>query len=112
MPEFGGFEIFLILCIALIVLGPKQLPQLARTLGLWIGRLRRSFNSFKQDIEREVGMDDVRRQLHNEQIMAEMKDLEDTSNTIHQEVESSFQIPSSKSPKSNDTLPDPLTKSN
>jgi len=112
MPEFGGFEIFLILCVALIVLGPKQLPQLARTLGLWIGRLRRSFNSFKQDIEREVGMDDVRRQLHNEQIMAEMKDLEDTSNTIHQEVESSFQISSSKSPKSNDTLPDPLTKSN
>ena len=97
MPEFGGIEIFVILCLALIVLGPKQLPQLARTLGLWIGRLRRAFNSFKQDIEREVGMDEVRRELHNEQIMAEMKELEETSNTIHQDVKSTLQLPNSSS---------------
>jgi sec-independent protein translocase protein TatB len=59
-----------------VVLGPERLPSALRTLGLWLGRLRRSFDSVKQEIEREIGMDDVRRQLHNEMVMGELKRIE------------------------------------
>jgi sec-independent protein translocase protein TatB len=66
--SFG--ELLLISLIALLVLGPERLPGAARTAGLWVGRLKRSFNAIKQDVERELGADEVRRQLHNENIMA------------------------------------------
>uniref|UniRef100_UPI0028B17B5F Sec-independent protein translocase protein TatB n=1 Tax=Pseudomonas sp. TaxID=306 RepID=UPI0028B17B5F len=60
-------ELLLIALIALLVLGPERLPGAARTAGLWIGRLKRSFNAIKTDIEREIGADDLRRHLHDEQ---------------------------------------------
>lgn len=80
MPEIS--ELLVVLVLALVVLGPSRLPEIARTLGLWVGRLRRMYNNFKLELDREVGMDDIRRQLHNEQIMSEMKALETETNTI------------------------------
>ncbi|MBF8649345.1 Sec-independent protein translocase subunit TatB [Pseudomonas putida] len=65
--SFG--ELLLVGLVALLVLGPERLPGAARTAGLWIGRLKRSFNSIKMEVEREIGADDIRRQLHNEHIM-------------------------------------------
>ena len=62
--------------VALLVIGPKQLPEAMRTLGLWVGRLQRSFNSVKEEISKEIGMDEIRRQLHNEAVMEEMKRIE------------------------------------
>ena len=56
--------------VALLVLGPERLPGAARTAGLWIGRLKRSFNAIKQEVEREIGADEIRRQLHNEHILS------------------------------------------
>ena len=76
MFDIGLAELLLLSIIVLLVIGPKQLPETMRTLGLWIGRMRRSFTRVKAEIEREIGMDDVRRQLHNEAIMEQMKDIE------------------------------------
>ena len=53
-----------------------RLPETLRTLGLWLGRLRRSFTTVKTELEKEIGMDEIRRQLHNEAVMAEMKRIE------------------------------------
>lgn len=92
MPEFGGLEIFVVVCLTLIFLGPSHLPRVVRTLGLWIGRLRRVFRDFTREVEREVGMDEVRQQLHNEQIMAEMKAIEDTTNSIVSDTQSALSI--------------------
>lgn len=69
-------ELVLIAIIGLLVIGPKRLPEALRTLGLWIGRMRRSFNNVRAEIEREIGMDEVRRQLHNEAVMEEMRRIE------------------------------------
>jgi sec-independent protein translocase protein TatB len=77
MFDIGFPELLLVSVVALLVLGPERLPEALRTLGLWLGRMRRSFNSVKTEIEREIGMDEIRRQLHNESVMAEMKRIED-----------------------------------
>ena len=61
-------ELLLVGLVALLVLGPERLPGAARTAG-WIGRLR-SFNTIKQEVEREIGADEIRRQLHNEHILS------------------------------------------
>lgn len=76
MFDIGLFELLLLSIIVLLVIGPKRLPETLRTLGLWIGRMRRSLTRVKTEIEREIGMDDVRRQLHNEAIMEQMKEIE------------------------------------
>ena len=75
--DFGTMEIMLIVLVTLLVIGPERLPEVLRTLGLWMGRLSRSFSAMKVEIEQEIGMDDVRRQLHNESVMAQMQKIED-----------------------------------
>jgi len=69
-------ELVVVCVIALLVLGPERLPGALRTMGLWVGRISRTFVTMKAEIEREIGMDDIRRQLHNEAVMDEVKRLE------------------------------------
>lgn len=76
MDFFSFNELLLVAFVALLVLGPERLPETLRTLGLWLGRLRRSFTSVKTELEKEIGMDEIRRQLHNEAVMEEMKRIE------------------------------------
>ena len=76
MFDIGFLEILVIAVISLIVMGPERLPQALRTFALWFGRIRQQFRSVRAD---EIGIDDVRRQLHNENIL---KDLEDAKNNI------------------------------
>ena len=76
MFDIGFPELVLVAVVGLLVIGPERLPEALRTLGLWLGRARRSFIAVKTEIEKEIGMDEVRRQLHNEAIMDEMKRIE------------------------------------
>ncbi|MDP6375817.1 MAG: Sec-independent protein translocase protein TatB [Pseudomonadales bacterium] len=76
MFDIGFPELMLVAVVGLLVIGPDRLPEALRTLGLWFGRMRRSFNSVKTEIEKEIGMDEVRHQLHNEAVMDEMKRIE------------------------------------
>jgi sec-independent protein translocase protein TatB len=69
MFDIGFTELLLVGIVALLVLGPDRLPGAVRTAGLWIGRIKRSFSAIKADIEREIGADEIRRQLHNEDIL-------------------------------------------
>ncbi|MAZ71040.1 Sec-independent protein translocase protein TatB [Porticoccus sp.] len=73
MFDIGFAELLVIAVVALIVMGPERLPQTLRTIGLWIGRIRQTFSSIRQELENEVGMDDIRRQLHNEKLMRDLK---------------------------------------
>ncbi len=76
MFDIGFPELLLSALVGLLVIGPERLPEALRTLGLWLGRMRRSFHSVKAEIEKEIGMDEVRKQLHNESVMEEMKRIE------------------------------------
>ncbi|WP_213662033.1 Sec-independent protein translocase protein TatB [Stutzerimonas stutzeri] len=69
MFDIGFTELLLVGLVALVVLGPERLPGAVRTAGLWVGRLKRSFNNIKAEVEREIGADEIRRQLHNERIL-------------------------------------------
>ena len=76
MFDIGFSELLLVGLVALIVFGPERLPGAARTAGLWIGRLKRSFSAIKTEVEREMGADEIRRQLHNEQILQMERELQ------------------------------------
>ena len=59
MFDIGFSELVAVSLIALIVLGPKHLPEVARTAGRWMGQLRRFIADVKQDIDREVHTEDL-----------------------------------------------------
>jgi sec-independent protein translocase protein TatB len=90
MFDIGFTELLLIGVVALVVLGPDRLPGAVRTAGLWIGRIKRSFSAIKAEVEREIGADEIRRQLHNEQILELERDM--------QSIKSDLLSPSSKTP--------------
>ncbi|HET9314419.1 MAG TPA: twin-arginine translocase TatA/TatE family subunit [Vicinamibacteria bacterium] len=50
----GGPEIFLILVIALIVFGPRKLPEIGKTMGKMLAEFRKASSDFKRTIEDEV----------------------------------------------------------
>ncbi len=73
MFDIGFMELLLISVVALIVIGPERLPGAIRTATLWIGRAKRSFNQVKGEIEKEINADEIKRQLHNESILSDLK---------------------------------------
>ena len=83
MFDIGFSELLVIATVALIVMGPERLPQTVRSISLWIGRLKQMIASARKDFEQEVGMDDIRQQLHNEKIMRELSQTkEDLQQTL------------------------------
>jgi len=56
----GGPELFLILIIALIVFGPRKLPEIGKSLGRTLAEFRKASHEFRQTIENEVETEKIR----------------------------------------------------
>ena len=86
MFDVGFQELTLIGVIALIVVGPERLPKMARTLGLWMGKVRYYVGQVKSDIEREVRAQELKEML--DKPARELDDLksvaEETKGTLDQ----------------------------
>ena len=83
MFDIGFTELLLVGIVALLVLGPDRLPGAVRTAGLWIGRIKRSFSAIKAEVEREIGADEIRRQLHNEEILELEREMNAAKQTLN-----------------------------
>lgn len=55
MFDFSLSEILIIGLVAVIVLDPRHLPDVARSAGRWMGRARRFMNKVKEDLDGQVG---------------------------------------------------------
>jgi TatA/E family protein of Tat protein translocase len=55
-------EIIFILVVALIIFGPRKLPELSRSLGKSLGEFKRASDEFKRTWEREVSLETVERE--------------------------------------------------
>jgi TatA/E family protein of Tat protein translocase len=59
----GFQEIALILILALLIFGPKKLPEVGRTIGKGMAEFRRATSDLKRTIETEVDLDDRKPKL-------------------------------------------------
>ncbi len=56
----GGGEIVLILIVALLIWGPKRLPEIARTLGKTVNALKKQTNDLTSQITREIDTENIK----------------------------------------------------
>ena len=76
MFDIGATELLMIVIVAVVVIGPKDLPRALRTAGKWIGKVRRTSSHFRAGIEsmiREAEMEEMEKKWaeQNARIMAE-----------------------------------------
>jgi len=83
LPDIGWSELLLIAVVAIIVVGPKDLPRMLRALGKWLAKARgmaREFQSSFDEMMRESELDELRKQVEdlkaNNPLMDIKKDLE------------------------------------
>jgi Tat protein translocase TatB subunit len=62
----GGPELFLIFVVALIVFGPRKLPEIGKSLGKMMAEFRKASNDFRSTIESEVEAEKIRDSLRIE----------------------------------------------
>lgn len=58
--SLGGAEILMILVLALLLFGPRKLPQIGRTIGRAMGEFRRATHDLRSSLEQEVATEDLR----------------------------------------------------
>ena len=89
MFDIGFWELGLITLVALLVVGPERLPGLARTLGLWLGKGRSILRNIKEEISREIEIDEIKKsaQALRDPMGQVMGDSADSMRTLKQDTE-------------------------
>jgi sec-independent protein translocase protein TatB len=68
MFDIGWSELLVIAVVAIIVVGPKDLPRMMRTFGTYAGKLRRMAGDFQRQFEdamREAEIEEVKKAMHS-----------------------------------------------
>jgi sec-independent protein translocase protein TatB len=73
MFDLGFWELALVTLVALLVIGPERLPQVMRTTGMWLGRLRGMTLSVRAELEQELYRQDIDGQITNKASLDELK---------------------------------------
>ena len=94
MFELSFGKMMIIAVVALIVLGPERLPKVARTLGHLLGRARGYANQVKQDIDREMQMDELRKLQEQAKDAARSFEtaVNDAGRSVEQEASSASKV--------------------
>lgn len=76
MLDIGASELLMIVIVAILVIGPKDMPMALRQAGRWIGKIRRVSNHFRTGLDamiREAEMEDMEKKWRdqNAKIMAD-----------------------------------------
>lgn len=85
MFDVGFQEIVLIGVIALIVIGPERLPAVARSVGLWVGKVQRFVAGVKSDIASELKSDELRSLLSSQE--DQIRELKEMVNETKSDLE-------------------------
>jgi sec-independent protein translocase protein TatB len=86
MFDVGFWELFLIALILLIVLGPERMPELARTAGKYVRKIKDFTSNISQEISSEIESESLKKHLsledENSSILEIIEDSKETLNDI------------------------------
>ena len=87
MLDIGGLELLVIVVVALVAIGPKELPGAIRTLMTWTRKTRamaREFQSGMEELSREAGVAELKREMEE---AAKVDELEDIAKGFEKDLE-------------------------
>jgi len=97
MFEIGFWELVVVGIVALLVVGPEELPGLARTAGAWIGKARHFLSGVKAEIEREIKADELKRLIEEQTNVSDIHELiEETKEALN--IDPEFHTADAKTP--------------
>lgn len=88
MFDFGFLELLVIGVVGLLVLGPERLPTAARSVGLWIGKIKRTVAGMQREINAQLEAEELRQKLSEQE-----KKLNAGLDKARQDVESFVESP-------------------
>jgi sec-independent protein translocase protein TatB len=91
MFDIGWSELLIIGVVALLAIGPKELPAALRTFGQWMGKVRRMASEFQgqfQEAMREAEMADIKKQVDEMTTAAQDFTNYDPMSEVRQEIDS------------------------
>ncbi len=80
----GSFELMMLAIVAIIIVGPKDLPKLLRTIGQFTTKIRamaREFQGYLDEAARDTGLDDVKNEV-SKMTKFDVNDLTETSGSV------------------------------
>jgi len=69
MFDIGLLELFLVVVVGLLVLGPERLPEVVKSATRSINWIKKTVASTKEDISKNIGLEEIYQDLRNEEIM-------------------------------------------
>jgi sec-independent protein translocase protein TatB len=78
--QIGFLEILIIFILGLVIIGPKRLPEVLKILIKFYKRIENKLNTFKKDLEEDIGADELKKDVFNELRMEELENNKDSKN--------------------------------
>lgn len=109
LPSIGFPEMLVIVLLAIIFVGPKDLPKLMRTIGQWMARIRAMGNEFKSafedmDVDNEVAS--IRREIEEMKAMGKIDlGLDGEMRALDEDIRKGTDLSSPHKPTPKDDVP-------
>ena len=78
MFQIGFLEILIIFILGLVIIGPKRLHEVLKILIKFYKRIENKLNTFKKDLEIDIGADELKKDVFNELRMEELENNKDS----------------------------------
>jgi len=88
MFDMGFLELMVVLIVGLLVIGPDKLPGTIKTCVIWVNSIRRNLAAARDEFEKQIGADEIRREIHNHQVMESLRKAQQTQEEIKQQISS------------------------
>ncbi|MEE9334992.1 MAG: Sec-independent protein translocase protein TatB [Granulosicoccaceae bacterium] len=99
MFDVGFAEVMIIGVVALIVIGPERLPDVARKVGRWVAKIQRFIKGVRSDVSRELESGELKALIGDQKdqinelrgmVKDAQKDIEKSTSSVMKDAESSF----------------------
>lgn len=114
LPGIGGSELVLIAIVALIIVGPKDLPKLLRQLGRFVAKMRSMADEFRasfDDMARQSELDDLRKEVEalrsGKSVSPIINDIREDMRRIETDINQQIRPPVGPTYAQGDDVPSP-----
>jgi sec-independent protein translocase protein TatB len=100
---FAWQHIVIMLVVALVVVGPKDLPRMMHMAGKWAGKARNMANEFRKSFDemaRETELDELRKEIENLKKNNPVSDMVNAASEVHSTISSPVDMAGGAAPRS------------